>query len=193
MPQDVKLGAYFPAPAVPRYAMCATLAPQEFASPADLQASVTADAYVHSSRKSVGLGSLRNLFRKSSASEPPYQSPPLVRTESTADALVKLASQLEPDGGMPGKDVSERIARTVTVVLAFVAEGHTLTGGPFRSHMARLVAYLKSVRQVPAQVQEVMNLAIKAAETGTAPPGDWLALAHGANIPWIELEKTLMI
>jgi hypothetical protein len=90
---------------------------------------------------------------------------------------------------MPGQSVSERTARTVAAVLAFVAEGHTLTGGAFRSHVARLVAFLKSLREVPDP--KIINLAIKAAETGNSPSGDWLALARESSVPWGRLEKTL--
>ena len=113
------------------------------------------------------------------------------KVESTDDLLVNLASQLEPDGGMPGGAASERAARSVAALLAFVAAGHTLTTGAFRSHVARLVEYLKSIGEIPDR--KVIDLAIRAAASGKVPAGDWLAIARKASVPWRQLEKALTL
>jgi Ca-activated chloride channel family protein len=106
---------------------------------------------------------------------------------SDDDLLLDLASQLEPDGGMPGRDDSERAARSVAAVLAFVAAGHTLSTGAFRSHLARLVAFLKSVRGLSVQEQALVDSALEAASTGRALTGDWLAIARARRVPWASL------
>ncbi len=96
-------------------------------------------------------------------------------TNSLDDSLMDLASQLEPDGGMPGASASERAGRSVAALLAFVSAGHTLTSGVFRSHVARLVEYLNSTK-VPDRT--AVELALAAARSGKVPPGDWLAIAR---------------
>jgi hypothetical protein len=109
---------------------------------------------------------------------------------SPDDSLMDLASQLEPDGGMPGANASERAARSVAVLLAFVSAGHTLTAGAFRSHVARLAEYLKSTK-VPDR--ETIDLALAAARSGKVPPGDWLAIARTPGVPWRKVEKALAV
>jgi hypothetical protein len=113
------------------------------------------------------------------------------KIESTDDLLVHLASQLEPDGGMPGQSAPERAARSIAALLAFVASGHTLTSGAFRSHVARLVQYLKSTGEVPDR--KILDVAIRAAGTGKVPPGDWLAMARTSSVPWRQVEKALTL
>jgi hypothetical protein len=95
--------------------------------------------------------------------------------DSLDDSLMDLASQLEPDGGMPGSNASERAARSVAALLAFVSAGHTLTNGAFRSHVARLAEYLKSTK-VPDRT--AIDLALAAARSGKVPSGDWLTTAR---------------
>jgi len=94
-------------------------------------------------------------------------SPPS-QSHSAADELLDLAAQMEPDGGMPGKSVSERVSKTVAALHAFVKEGHTMTSGPFRSHVKRLVEYLESVRGLSPKLQGAVKIAIETARTGTA-------------------------
>jgi len=132
------------------------------------------------------MGAIRGLFGKSNPPAPPAD---FRSVESTDDILIGLASQLQPDGGMPGKDISERAARSVTVLLAFVAAGQTVSSGPFRSHVGRLVEFLKLARDVPDR--KIIELAISAAATGKVPAGDWLALARGSAIGWGRVEKEL--
>jgi len=90
---------------------------------------------------------------------------------------VDLAAMLEPDGGMPGKSPEVRVSRTSAAIFAFVAQGHTLTAGAFRVHVARLVAFLKSVNVATDKEKRLIEEALDAARTGKAPAGDWLARA----------------
>ncbi len=110
---------------------------------------------------------------------------------SADDKLLDLAAQLEPDGGMPGSTLSERAARTVAAVLAFASEGHTATAGPFRSHVARLVGFLKSIRGLAPEEQSIVERAIDAARNGAIPSGNWLTLASLAKPSWQKLERSL--
>jgi Ca-activated chloride channel family protein len=112
-------------------------------------------------RSALGLGDLLQMFHRRPA-------------DSLDDSLMDLASQLEPDGGMPGENASERAARSVAVLLAFVSAGHTLTTGAFRSHVARLVEFLKSTK---TSDRTTIDLALAAARSGKVPPGDWQAIA----------------
>ncbi|HEY1339684.1 MAG TPA: VIT domain-containing protein [Bryobacteraceae bacterium] len=113
----------------------------------------------------------------------PAPPPPSV---SAADRLLEIAAMLEPDGGMPGRDSDTRLARTMAALLAFVADGHTLTAGAFRTHVGRLVAYLKSVAE-----DEPVRRAIEAASTGRAPQGNWTAMALDGGLSMRRVEKAL--
>jgi hypothetical protein len=177
MPQDVKLDAYSPSSLNAMFTSAPGLGFGDMLTcvPAPPQAPPPAT----NSPSERGLfGSLFGMFEKS-------------RGESTDDLLMNLASQLEPDGGMPGQGVVERAARSVAALLAFVAAGHTLTTGAFRSHVARLVEYLKPVREVPDR--SIIDLAIQAAGTGKVPSGEWLELARIPRIPWTRIEKSLRL
>jgi hypothetical protein len=57
--------------------------------------------------------------------------------------LVQLAGRLEPDGGMPGRDIEERWIATATALLCFITGGHSLQKGAFRRHVRRMVRFLK--------------------------------------------------
>lgn len=105
--------------------------------------------------------------------------------------LLDLAAMLEPDGGMPGDNIEVRAARTVAAVLAFVAEGHTLTAGAFRLHVGRLVEFLKSVSGASGREKRLMDRALDAAATGRAPAGEWLELARRPRTGWRQIGAAL--
>jgi Ca-activated chloride channel family protein len=170
MPQDVQFDAYLaPAPPLPPgFAALIREMPKAVYTPKP------------EVRRSRGMDALLGRFRKS----PPksFHTTP----ESSDDVLINLVSQLEPDGGMPGKNVAERAARSAAVLLALVAAGHTLKTGAFRSHVERLVHYLTALND------KIFDLAIQAAKTGEVPPGDWLATARDSGVPLMtEVEKAL--
>lgn len=177
MPQDVDFKAYFsPAPPVD----CASVSPPGHA-PEVAQVGYTPKPEI---RRSFGLNMLRGMFPKS-------ERPDVDTSIESDDLLVDLASQLEADGGMPGPSAPERAARSVAVLLAFVASGHTLKNGAFRRHVARLVQYLKSLGEVPDR--KIVDAAIRAAGSGKVPPGDWLAMARTSSVAWGQLEKALTL
>jgi Ca-activated chloride channel family protein len=62
---------------------------------------------------------------------------------ASEDRLVELAALLEPDGGMPGDDLEERILASLLALLAFYGEGHDFNRGPFARHMERLATWLE--------------------------------------------------
>ena len=51
-----------------------------------------------------------------------------------ANVPITLASRIEPDGGMPGNSIDQRIERTIASILFFEREGRTEKSGPFRAH-----------------------------------------------------------
>lgn len=103
------------------------------------------------------------------------------------EALMELASHIESDGGMPGDDPSARACATLVALFAFVSQGHTPTSGAFRSHVARLIDYLKTVKGINVRQRELVAKAITDAEKGHAPAGDWLKLSQDAGDHWEEI------
>jgi Ca-activated chloride channel family protein len=133
-------------------------------------------------------------------SEVDFKSPVSAeREESDAESarLIALASSLEPDGGMPGKDGEERVLATVLALLRFLAAGHTATSGALRVHVVKMIGFLESaiVRAVAgsgpltsraAVLEEIVNRA----KAGKALPGKWDKAKPGPAL-WSELEKAL--
>jgi Ca-activated chloride channel family protein len=111
-------------------------------------------------------------------------------TTGEAD-LIDLAAMLDPDGGMPGDSPEVRAGRTIAAVLAFAAEGHTLTAGTFRLHVRRLVGFLKSLSAASGREARLIEIALDAASTGKAPVGRWLALAREPGTRWKDIEAAL--
>jgi hypothetical protein len=105
--------------------------------------------------------------------------------------LVDLAAMLEPDGGMPGESPTVRAARTIAAILAFVAEGHTLSAGAFRLHVTRLVRFLESLRVASGREARLIDTALGAASTGKAADGQWLSLARDPGTGWNHNEAAL--
>jgi hypothetical protein len=107
--------------------------------------------------------------------------------EITADQLFDLASRIEPDGGMWGKDPEARAAATIAALFAFLSQGHTLSAGVFRSHVARLLSFLKTLN-LSGKRQDLIARAIQRTEAGTAPAGDWVTTACSSGKHWKEIE-----
>jgi hypothetical protein len=63
------------------------------------------------------------------------------------DSLMELAAELEPDGGMPGEDETDRVLATLRALIEFAAEGHSPSHGPYRRHLARMIAFVE--RRLP--------------------------------------------
>jgi Ca-activated chloride channel homolog len=105
------------------------------------------------------------------------------------DILLDLASRMDSDGGMPGMDRESRAMATVIAVLAFLSQGHTTEQGAFRSHVARLVSFLKSLTGLSSHHQRTVAAVIELAHKGTAPAGEWIKLAHTSGNHWKEVEN----
>ena len=191
MPQDVRFSAYFPAPAsiqaMPPMAAEARSMLQSGPAPYSLRTARPSEAGPEQGEMSLASKmetGFRALFSR-------RQVPKQAKVGQNADPLMELASGLEPDGGMPGENASVRAARSVVAVLAFVAEGHTLTAGAFRAHVARLVAFLKSVAGVSDRERACIDRVIAAVSRGGAPDGDWLALTRQSDAQWKQIEEGL--
>ena len=111
--------------------------------------------------------------------------------ETAEDILLELASRMESDGGMPGKDRELRVSATVVALLAFLSQGHTHTRGAFRSHVARLELFLQSLTGLSSRLQQVVAAIIELAREGTAPAGDWITLARTSGNHLKEVERRL--
>jgi hypothetical protein len=93
---------------------------------------------------------------------------------------------------MPGKNTESRAIATVIALLAFLSQGHTPTGGTFRSHVARLTSFLKSLTGLPNRRQEVVAAVLELALKGAAPEGEWLTLALIPGDHWSEVEARVL-
>ena len=81
-------------------------------------------------------------------------------------------------------------------VLAFVAEGRTLTMGAFRLHVTRLAKFLKSLTaasdNAPSDKEaRLIEKALDAASTGIGPAGKWLVLARKPGTGWKQIAEAL--
>lgn len=109
--------------------------------------------------------------------------------EGPDDILLALASRMDSDGGMGGKNQEARASAAVLALLAFLSQGHTSTRGAFRSHVTRLLSFLDSLTGLSSRHQRIVAAVIDLAAMGEAPAGDWLALAQTDGPHWKELER----
>lgn len=115
-----------------------------------------------------------------------------VSAQTADDLLLDLASRMEADGGMPGTNRESRASASVVAVLAFLSQGHTPARGAFRSHVARLVSFLKSMTGLSGPQQQIVGTVIELAGKGAAPAGDWIRLVHISGEHWKEVEKAVL-
>jgi hypothetical protein len=201
MAQDTAFGAYFPKPGfqVAHLAASAPLATKvpmlsaslNYAAAQDFQGFLgAADACsappedMPSFSRSPGrFARLKNLMKGTAEARP---------AETAEDVLLDLASRMESDGGMPGKDRESRAIATVIAVLAFLSQGHSPAGGAFRSHVSRLVSFLKSLTSLSSRQQRVVGAVIELARRGSAPAGEWITLAHTSGNHWSAVEESVL-
>ncbi len=114
---------------------------------------------------------------------------PSVQHQATTpdDTLLELAARMEADGGMPGSDPESRACATAVALLAFLSQGHTPSSGAFRSHVTRLVKFLKALGGLSTGHQQLIDAVIERAEKGKAQAGDWLKLAILPGDHWEEM------
>ena len=180
MPQDTNFSAYFRRAASP-------VAPAASAIPT--AGSFTAGSFTALfSQRAPGsvnppAGEFTRMFQ--AAMKPPaapVPAPPAAKTPE--DLLLELAARIDSDGGLPGRNAEERASATVAAILAFLQHGHTPSSGAFRSHVARLVAFLEShldsIGGLSAERRKLVDEVIALARKGGRVEGDWLT---GANRP----------
>ena len=124
------------------------------------------------------------------ANRPP-SPPPDQQNPAADDILLDLAARIESDGGMPGVDEESRAIASVVALLAFLAEGHTVTEGAFRSHVAKLVKFLESLKGLTSKHQATIDAVVKLANKGDVPAGDWVNIACTAGDHWRKVETAL--
>jgi Ca-activated chloride channel family protein len=186
MPQDVLFGAYFPGLSgspnasgafVVRAAM-APMASSGWRGGAALRVSA-ARPRAHEAAPILSRisGSVRALFQRGKPEEGGILEETSLAPE---DMLLDLARQLEPDGGMAGKNDFERVVRSLVAVLAFLIEGHTTAAGAFRTHVQRLMHFLETSAfpSLDTQQRRTLDDTLAWIKKGIAPPwklGDLLA------------------
>jgi Ca-activated chloride channel family protein len=144
------------------------------------------DSYIDADIETPRLSFVRSLFRGRSPATPAAGA---TAPASADDILLDLASRLDSDGGMPGRNSKSRAIGTLVAVLAFLSQGHTTEEGIFRSHVARMVLFLKSLTGLSKHHQRTVSAVIELAHKGRAPAGEWIKLAHTAGNHWREVEK----
>ena len=180
MPQDTAFGAYFPSQAAPGGM---PLPASPMAAPMIARYAMTLDALSASPTAKHAGAPLLARFQKSADAD---------RPETAEDILLDLASRMDSDGGMPGKNSESRAMATVIALLAFLSQGHTPTDGAFRSHVARLVSFLRSLTGLSTHQQETVAAVIERARKGTAPAGEWIRLARTSGNHWREVERSVL-
>ena len=176
MPQDVSFDSYFGA----RQKMaCFSMVPSSFPMPSKV------------------LGDLKflTLDAVSEETSPGVQ----YMTNGTEDFLLSLASEIESDGGMPGKNIEERVLSSILALLCFLEKGHNPKDGTFRAHVQRLISFLESklVRSLSSEQQMSLERIIKHARSGRTLRGDWNRLAakplkgHSKKELWTTIDAAL--
>jgi len=183
MPQDTHFGAYFPGQSGAFTGMLQARSPMPMVCSAAVSIPAPAPAQSAPAGGRGILGLFDRYIHRAAAAPPP---PP-----STTDALLALASAMDSDGGMPGRDAAARAAASLVALLAFLANGHTPSSGAFRSHAARLVRFLESLSGLDAGKRQLVEQALAAVRRCQAPPGDWLGLADNGKDQWGALAQVL--
>lgn len=149
MPEGTQFDAYFGAPtmAAPRATAAGGIAAKagEFTRMFSATPVVARAAPQASAPPSPSAG-LRSFFSKAKFDAKAAEAP--IEDATAADHLLDLASQIEDDGGMPGKNPEDRARKTMEALEEFIADGNTLQSGAFRQHVARLLMYLEGVMDI---------------------------------------------
>jgi len=89
---------------------------------------------------------------------------------------MEISCRLEPDGGLPGDDLSARLAWSLMALLAFLQNGHSLVAGAFRVHVQRLIDFLEKADMtfLTTSQREIASKVLDAVRRDDCPPGDWI-------------------
>jgi hypothetical protein len=182
MPQDTHFGAYFANYLRESFDFGSLLCQSPSSVAPTLQArgaSVGAEVLLPITASFKSLFSQGSAQTKAASSQPP----------AADDVLLDLASRIDSDGGMPGRDNDFRAIATIVALLAFLSQGHTARDGVFRSHVARLMSFLGSCTGLSAEHRRIVAAVMERARKGRPPAGDWIALAGTPGDLWGEVEK----
>lgn len=82
--------------------------------------------------------------------------------------LLPIATQLQSDGGLPGANAEERVARTLLALAALGEQGQSARKGAFRQHFQRMLSFLEAgvLDQLPREFQEIARRALAALASG---------------------------
>ena len=162
MPQDTAFGAYFKGAGA-----------REFVSSPLLYEDA---AMAYTSRASLFSRSRQAPRAFKAKQQELFKSPQL---EIPEDLLLELASRLEPDGGMRSNNDEERLSLSLVALLCFLAEGHTAQSGTFRSHVERLLTFVKNypTTKLADDRRKIVSAIIALVETGRSLPGNWFLTA----------------
>ena len=72
-----------------------------------------------------------------------------------------------------------RLSFTLIALLCFLAEGHTAQSGTFRSHVDRLLTFLKNypTAKLADDRRKILSAIIALVESGRSLPGNWFLTA----------------
>jgi len=163
MPQDTAFGAYFEGAGAHAFLGSGY---------------VSASAESYEVAQEVGFSALRQSLRafRPARQQELFES---AQWELPEDLLLELASRLEPDGGMRGGDDEQRLSLTLVALLCFLAEGHTVQCGTFRSHVERLLKFVKNypTAKLSDDQRKILSAIIALVESGRSLPGNWFLTA----------------
>jgi hypothetical protein len=184
LPQDMEFGGVFGAPRVS--AMLAT------AMPAPAHAAPMAINDLVGSSIARPIESLRGLFRRASAQARTGEPVPPPRM-AEEDQAVELAALLEPDGGMSGADLAERILKTLLALVMLAVEDQRIAARPFRGHRERMVKFLEKSLPGPLSFERVSlaRRAIEAVRLGRPLDQRFSALGMNPKKGWDRLATAI--
>jgi len=80
---------------------------------------------------------------------------------------------------MRSNNDDERLSLTLVALLRFLAEGHTAQSGPFRSHVERLLTFVKNYpnERLADDRRKILSAIIALVESGRSLPGNWFLTA----------------
>ena len=140
MPQDVEMDAYFGGS--DGILACSSgidmSSTKDMAKSLPLARRITAEETPPSASGGV-LSFLKSAFSSKPGEPREYLAGASLELE---DRLLRDASRLEADGGMPGDSPEERITASLDLLERLIDHGSTRTKGPFRHHVRRLLDFL---------------------------------------------------
>ncbi|HSG33560.1 MAG TPA: hypothetical protein VLA37_03430, partial [Sphingomonadaceae bacterium] len=102
--------------------------------------------------------------------------------------LVQLLTDMEPDGGMPGSTLEERLRISAHALLCLLEIGHSPHAGALRSHASRLVQFLEEHQGERPEFGELVRIA----KDGGSLLGAWLNVKPGSDL-WPKVRTALQL